>query len=53
MHLVGVETSAVKHMLQHYYREHTLPPPRFIAFANQYDAIKRGTGSGQRGAVEG
>jgi hypothetical protein len=39
MHLAGVETTAVKHMLQHYYQEHTVPPLRFIAFENQCGAI--------------
>lgn len=53
MHLVGVETEAVKCILQHNYRGHTVPSLRFIAFANQYGAIKTGTGAWQRGPVEG
>lgn len=44
MHLVGVETAAVKCILEHNYRGHTVPCLRFIAFANQYGAIKTENG---------
>lgn len=43
MHLVGVETVAIKCIRQHNYGGgHTVPSLRFIAFANQYDGIKTG-----------
>ena len=42
MHLVGVETAAIKCILQHNYQGHTVPSLRFIASANQYRAIKTG-----------
>lgn len=42
MHLVGVETTAIKCILQHNYLGRTVPALRFIAFANQYYAVKAG-----------